>query len=318
MVDQIVQGPTTRFATSLSPSPFRSTGVASPPPGAVGGRPGICRAYGRNHPGGCGAVDARIAGPGGRRGHLHIDPHRPAFRAGGRCAVAGGESGVGRVGGLPLRRPHASAAPTAGPAGAIGDQPSHSDQDLRRPRAHCLAQLCVVRDQSPGSRRSDVRVDSGASAHDRTPGGEPLPRIVHRPAGGPARRGGHPSGCCRTPDGSATPSRDASFANPSQSDGIGGDPTGVSRCRASWYRPARQEQILTLVAAGLTDAQIGRRLGLTAATVSKHLTRTYARLGVPNRAAAVGLVGQTQQLAGPHQVLGTQQLSGTQQVLRTR
>jgi len=61
---------------------------------------------------------------------------------------------------------------------------------------------------------------------------------------------------------------------------------------------ARQEQILTLVAAGLTDAQIGRRLGLTAATVSKHLTRTYARLGVPNRAAAVGLIGQTKQLAG--------------------
>ena len=54
---------------------------------------------------------------------------------------------------------------------------------------------------------------------------------------------------------------------------------------------ARQRQILALVAEGLTDAQIGRRLGLTGATVSKHLTRSYARLGVPNRAAAARLFG---------------------------
>jgi len=53
---------------------------------------------------------------------------------------------------------------------------------------------------------------------------------------------------------------------------------------------ARQRQILALVGEGLTDAQIGRRLGLTTATVSKHLTRSYARLGVPNRAAAARLI----------------------------
>jgi DNA-binding CsgD family transcriptional regulator len=54
---------------------------------------------------------------------------------------------------------------------------------------------------------------------------------------------------------------------------------------------ARQREILALVAEGMTDAQIGRRLGLTAATVSKHLTRSYARLGVPNRVAAARLIG---------------------------
>jgi len=58
----------------------------------------------------------------------------------------------------------------------------------------------------------------------------------------------------------------------------------------------RQRQILALVAEGLTDAQIGRRLELTAATVSKHLTRSYARLGVPNRAAAVRLLGSADPL----------------------
>lgn len=52
----------------------------------------------------------------------------------------------------------------------------------------------------------------------------------------------------------------------------------------------RQQEILSLVATGLTDTQIGRRLGLSPTTVSKHLTRCYARLGVPNRAAAVRLL----------------------------
>jgi len=49
----------------------------------------------------------------------------------------------------------------------------------------------------------------------------------------------------------------------------------------------RELDVLRLVAEGGTDAQIARRLGLQTATVSKHLTRIYARLDVPNRAAAV-------------------------------
>lgn len=73
--------------------------------------------------------------------------------------------------------------------------------------------------------------------------------------------------------------READVAASCLHDGSAGLPTG------------RQRQILALVAQGLTDAQIGRRLGLSSATVSKHLTRSYARLGVPNRAAAVRLMG---------------------------
>jgi DNA-binding CsgD family transcriptional regulator len=49
----------------------------------------------------------------------------------------------------------------------------------------------------------------------------------------------------------------------------------------------RELEVLRLVAEGATDAQVARRLGLQPATVSKHLSRIYARLGVPNRAAAV-------------------------------
>ncbi len=50
---------------------------------------------------------------------------------------------------------------------------------------------------------------------------------------------------------------------------------------------ARQREILRLVADGLTNGQIARRLGLADATVRKHLENTYARLGVTSRTAAV-------------------------------
>jgi DNA-binding CsgD family transcriptional regulator len=55
----------------------------------------------------------------------------------------------------------------------------------------------------------------------------------------------------------------------------------------------RELQVLALVAQGLTDAQTARRLQLSPATVSKHLSRIYRRAGVPNRAAAAELWSRT-------------------------
>ncbi len=52
---------------------------------------------------------------------------------------------------------------------------------------------------------------------------------------------------------------------------------------------ARQEQVLRLVADGLTDAAIGHRLGCSPRTVDKHLEHIYRRLGVSCRTAAIGL-----------------------------
>ncbi len=49
----------------------------------------------------------------------------------------------------------------------------------------------------------------------------------------------------------------------------------------------RQWEILRLVAAGLTNGQIARRLSVSEATVRKHLENTYARLDVTNRTSAV-------------------------------
>jgi DNA-binding CsgD family transcriptional regulator len=50
---------------------------------------------------------------------------------------------------------------------------------------------------------------------------------------------------------------------------------------------ARQRELLRLVAAGHTNAQTARRLGVTEKTVGKHLENIYARLQVSSRTAAV-------------------------------
>ncbi|WP_219106683.1 helix-turn-helix transcriptional regulator [Austwickia sp. TVS 96-490-7B] len=48
----------------------------------------------------------------------------------------------------------------------------------------------------------------------------------------------------------------------------------------------RERQVLQLVAAGLTNGQIGRRLFISTKTASVHVSHILAKLGVPNRAAA--------------------------------
>lgn len=50
---------------------------------------------------------------------------------------------------------------------------------------------------------------------------------------------------------------------------------------------ARQWELLRLVAAGHTNAQIARRAGVTEGTVRKHLENIYRRLNVASRTAAV-------------------------------
>lgn len=50
---------------------------------------------------------------------------------------------------------------------------------------------------------------------------------------------------------------------------------------------AREAEVLRLVADGLTNAAIGRRLFISEATVKTHLLRSYAKLGVDDRTAAV-------------------------------
>jgi DNA-binding CsgD family transcriptional regulator len=49
----------------------------------------------------------------------------------------------------------------------------------------------------------------------------------------------------------------------------------------------RHRELLDLLAAGYTNAQIARRLGISAGTVRIHLQNIYTRLGVSSRTAAV-------------------------------
>lgn len=48
----------------------------------------------------------------------------------------------------------------------------------------------------------------------------------------------------------------------------------------------RECQILLLVMDGLSNGEIGTRLGIKPATVKKHLERVYIKLGVSNRTGA--------------------------------
>jgi pimeloyl-ACP methyl ester carboxylesterase/DNA-binding CsgD family transcriptional regulator len=48
----------------------------------------------------------------------------------------------------------------------------------------------------------------------------------------------------------------------------------------------REREVLTLVAAGLTDRQVAEKLSLSPRTINNHVTNILAKLDVPNRAAA--------------------------------
>jgi DNA-binding CsgD family transcriptional regulator len=60
----------------------------------------------------------------------------------------------------------------------------------------------------------------------------------------------------------------------------------------------RQWEILRLVAAGCTNRQVGRALGLTERTVGKHLENVYLRLGAQSRTEAIAAAGVHAVMAG--------------------
>jgi DNA-binding CsgD family transcriptional regulator len=48
----------------------------------------------------------------------------------------------------------------------------------------------------------------------------------------------------------------------------------------------REREVLTWIARGKSNAEIGAILGISSATVGKHLEHIYPKLGVENRTAA--------------------------------
>ncbi|MBA9007699.1 response regulator [Thermomonospora cellulosilytica] len=61
----------------------------------------------------------------------------------------------------------------------------------------------------------------------------------------------------------------------------------VSRMRAPVDLSPREIEVLALVARGRTNAEIGRELFISEATVKTHLLRAFGKLGVSDRTAAV-------------------------------
>ncbi|MFC7449461.1 response regulator [Rhodococcus daqingensis] len=71
-------------------------------------------------------------------------------------------------------------------------------------------------------------------------------------------------------------------------------PPVASRLLHQMRRPdealtAREAELLTLLAEGLTNKELGKRLFISEATVKTHLAHIYAKLGVDTRAAAVSV-----------------------------
>jgi DNA-binding NarL/FixJ family response regulator len=63
----------------------------------------------------------------------------------------------------------------------------------------------------------------------------------------------------------------------------------------------REVQVLGLVARGLSNSEIGRQLYIGEATVKTHLLRTFVKLGVNDRTAAVTVALSRGILTSPHQ-----------------
>ena len=62
---------------------------------------------------------------------------------------------------------------------------------------------------------------------------------------------------------------------------------------------ARQRELLTLVAEGMSNRDIAAALVLSEGTVRRHLDNIYLRLSVPNRTAAVAALQHLDETAGP-------------------
>ena len=60
----------------------------------------------------------------------------------------------------------------------------------------------------------------------------------------------------------------------------------------------REHEILRLIAKGRSGRQVANQLGISPKTVERHKTRIFAKLGVPNQAAAAFLYGERIERSG--------------------
>jgi DNA-binding NarL/FixJ family response regulator len=61
----------------------------------------------------------------------------------------------------------------------------------------------------------------------------------------------------------------------------------------------REREVLTLLADGLSNAEIAERLFLAESTIKTHVSSAYAKLGVRSREEAARLVRESRRRTGP-------------------
>ena len=68
---------------------------------------------------------------------------------------------------------------------------------------------------------------------------------------------------------------------------------GEERSRRHRTLTRREREVLLWLTRGKSNTEIAEILGITPATVGKHLERIYPKLGVENRAAAISAISET-------------------------
>lgn len=85
------------------------------------------------------------------------------------------------------------------------------------------------------------------------------------------------------------------------SDRLGAVAEGLQRHRDDAAKlSARELEVVSAAAEDLTARQMARKLGVRERTVTTHLSRIYAKLGVTNRVAAIASVGRSGALKRPN------------------
>lgn len=64
---------------------------------------------------------------------------------------------------------------------------------------------------------------------------------------------------------------------------------------AAWHLSDREQQVLSGVAMGLSNREIGRKLDIAEGTVKRHMRRIFAKLGATSRVDAINKVGLVRQ-----------------------
>ncbi|GMA88151.1 hypothetical protein GCM10025868_34010 [Angustibacter aerolatus] len=86
-----------------------------------------------------------------------------------------------------------------------------------------------------------------------------------------------------------SPSAGAILAGAAALSMAGGNASAATGPAQTWGLSVREQEVMDLIAEGLTNSQVASRCYLSEKTVKNHVNRIFARLGVTSRAEAVSL-----------------------------